>query len=637
MEELESARVRESNKRMDASGGAGTGNHADESAGDAGNGFRSMTKHVRSRLIAHFGLRLVLAGVALVLCTIAIFIWMSGKVLEIEMNRDFSKAGVSKLGQSMRWADGSFYFDEQMLERVRNENGWIQVLDEEGNVVHSLYAPPELPGAYSIGEIVSYWQHPYNFPFPYDLYLWVNEIDGRRFTLLYGIEPESKRVLRLLGEIDASDARQIVLSGELADAIRQSGLQVQLLDAAGREVRSFNRFDARLPHAYTLSELALRSVYSERYQARVVFEYQPDTGMTWVVTAPYAEAGTEAGIWNTELGVLLTALLVLLAASVALFSGLSVWYANRFGTPVLHIIHWLQHLADGKLNEPLNRRGRSPSRTAGGKLRRRFRLFSNVIASLTHLTRTLRQNEEMRRQLEHTREEWITGVSHDLKTPLTSIKGYAHMLEAPEYSWSDDEVREFAAIILEKAEYMETLIDDLSLTYRLKNRALPLDLRETDVVRMLHDILKRFRQHPRFEAADLRLQVPDRRLIHRLDSRWMSRALENLIANAFVHNPPGTRVEVGANIEKRNGRTCTTIEIRDNGRGMDPETVSRLFERYYRGTNTKDETAGSGLGMTIARQIVLAHGGEIEVESALDAGTAVYVRLYEDVLAAGSG
>jgi K+-sensing histidine kinase KdpD len=53
----------------------------------------------------------------------------------------------------------------------------------------------------------------------------------------------------------------------------------------------------------------------------------------------------------------------------------------------------------------------------------------------------------MRRQLEHTREEWITGVSHDLKTPLTSIKGYAHMLEAPDYSWSDDEVREFAAIV----------------------------------------------------------------------------------------------------------------------------------------------------------------------------------------------
>jgi signal transduction histidine kinase len=134
----------------------------------------------------------------------------------------------------------------------------------------------------------------------------------------------------------------------------------------------------------------------------------------------------------------------------------------------------------GRLEEPTDRKGRSPSRTSGGKWRRPYRLFPGVIASLNDLTRTLRQNEEMRRRLEQTREEWIAGVSHDLKTPLASIKGYAHMLEAPEYRWSDEEVREFAGVILEKSGYMEALIDDLSLTYRLKNGALPLALRETD-------------------------------------------------------------------------------------------------------------------------------------------------------------
>jgi signal transduction histidine kinase len=109
----------------------------------------------------------------------------------------------------------------------------------------------------------------------------------------------------------------------------------------------------------------------------------------------------------------------------------------------------------------------------------------------------------------------------------------------------------------------------------------------------------------------------------------MSRALENLLANAFIHNPPGTRVEVGLSREQRDGRACVTIAIRDNGRGMDPETAGRLFERYYRGMNTTEETAGSGLGMAIARQIVLAHGGDIEVESAPGRGTAVHIRLLE--------
>jgi hypothetical protein len=89
-------------------------------------------------------------------------------------------------------------------------------------------------------------------------------MDGRRYTLLYDVEPETKRVLRLLGGVDVSDVRRVVLDDGLQDAIRGAGLQVQLLDAEGREVWSFNRFDARLPQRYTLSELALRSVYSER-------------------------------------------------------------------------------------------------------------------------------------------------------------------------------------------------------------------------------------------------------------------------------------------------------------------------------------------------------------------------------------
>jgi len=589
---------------------------------------KETTGHVKMRLIAHFGLRLLLAGALLVACAIAIFFWMAGKVEEIEMNRDFSGAGARKLGETMRWEDGSPRFDERLLARVRSENGWLQVLDDNGTVIHSLYAPPELPHAYSIGELVSWWRQPHTYPFPYDLYMWIGVYDGKHYTLLYGIEPEAKRVLRLLGGIDTSDIRRIALDDALADEVRGSRLQVQLLDADGREIWSFNRFDARLPDRYTLSELALRSVYSERYQARLVFDYRPDTGMTWVVAAPFAPGDSEPGIWDTEFGVLLAAFLMLLAASIALFGGLAIWYAHRLGTPVLHIINWLHHLASGRLSEPLNAKGRSPSSTAKGKLRRPYRLFSHVIASLVHLTRTLRQNEAMRRQLEQTREEWITGVSHDLKTPLASIKGYAHMLEAPDYRWSDDEVREFAGVILEKSAYMEALIDDLSLAYRLKNGALPLDLRETDMAGLLRDIINRFKKHPRFETADIRLDLPDKPLNCRLDPHWMSRALENLLANAFVHNPPGTKAEVGAREESLHGRACVAVEIRDDGRGMDRETVNRLFERYYRGTNTNDGTAGSGLGMAIARQIVLAHGGDIEVESEPDKGTAIRVRLY---------
>jgi signal transduction histidine kinase len=598
-------------------------NGADETARGVG----ARTRQVKSRLIAHFGVGLILAGVFLTLCTVFLFVWMTARIQEIEMNRDFAQAGAQKLGQSMRVVDGKLAVDESLLARVRSENGWLQLLDEDGRVIDARYAPPELPDAYDIGQITAYWQGRLPFPYPYDLYFWVKEIDGATYTLLYGTEPAAKRVLRQLGELDPAEAARAGLPEALTAAIRQAGLQVQLLDADGRETAAFNKFDAGLPGRYTLSELALRSVYSEWYQARVVFDYRPDTRTTWVVTAPLAGPEATPGFWNTTSGVMLAALLALLAVAVVLFSALAIRYANRFGTPVLHFINWLEHLADGRFHEPTNRKGRSPGRTPKGRLRRPFRLFANVVDSLTHLTHTLRQNEEMRRQLEQTREEWIAGVSHDLKTPLSSIKGYAHMLAAEQYRWTEDEVREFSGIILEKADYMEALIDDLSLTYRLKNKALPLDLKETDAAELVRDVVKRFRRNPRFAEVDVQLRTATQPLFVRLDARWMSRALENLLVNAFIHNPPGTKVEVDVTGVEGDAAAAVTVAIRDNGAGMDADTVARLFERYYRGSNTAAESAGSGLGMAVARQIVLAHGGDIAVESAPGRGTTVTVKL----------
>lgn len=586
-----------------------------------------VTKHVKRRLIVHFGLRFILAGVFLTICTVFIFIWMSSKIQEIELHRDFSQAGLLKLGQSLNVVEGTPYFDEQLLERVKSEGGWLQLLQEDGKVIYSLYTPHDLPDAYKAGELISYWKKNIYYPYPYELYLWVKEIDGVMFTLLYGIEPEAKRVLRKLNEIDHSNPHSIVLSNELMSQLKQANLQVQLLDPEGREIKSFNKFDASIPSEYTLSALALRSFYSDRYNARLTFDYNERTQTTWVVTAPFVVNESALSLWKTGNGVMFTALAVLLVTSILLFSVLSIWYANRFGAPVLHIVTWLQHLGSGNFNEPKDRKARSPSHASNGKLRRQFHLFSNVIVSLKHLSQTLRQNEELGRQLETTREEWITGVSHDLKTPLSSIKGYSHMLEAENYSWSEEEVREFSGIIREKASYMEALIDDLSLTYRLKNKALPLDLRETNVDEMLQAIINRFRKNPQYEEVDLQLHRSNQFHFYRLDTRWMSRAIENLLTNAFIHNPSGTRVDVRAVYEDLNEGTGITIEIKDNGIGMDEETTSQLFDRYYRGTSTMDDNAGSGLGMAIARQIIIAHGGDIVIKSELHEGTVVSIKL----------
>lgn len=580
-------------------------------------------KRVIRRLIADFSLRLIVAGILLVVLAVLILYWMQLKLLDLDAGRSFAQAGMLKLIDTMEVDEsGTPHFDEELLDLVRSEGGWVQMLDDQGRAAYSVYTPEDVPTAYKPGEFVAYWKK--KEPFPYDLAVWIRQRGGVTYTLLYGVIPEEKRLLQMVMETAGAPGPGLTLPPGLEDRLKEADAAVQLLDPSGRQVASFGSAGKVLAE-YSLQELALRSVYGNRYDLKLASHYDSRTQYTWVVTIPFHEKGVLAGVLKNEIGVMLVALAGLLLTTLLLFLLLSLWYANRFGGPVLHMIDWLQQLGRGQFREPHGHRGpRSLDRK--GRLQRRYRLFADVFLSLRRLTGILSRNEEMRAKLEQTREEWITGVSHDLKTPLTSIKGYSHMLEAPKYGWSADEIREFAGVIREKAEYMELLIDDLSLTYRLQNEALPLELRETELNDLTEIVIRRFRTNPRFADARIVFKPASSPLFSQIDERWLSRAIENLLANAVLHNPAGTDVEVSVAGDGE-AESFVRLEIRDNGGGMDEETVGRLFERYYRGTNTEGGSDGTGLGMAIARQIVLAHHGNIRVGSELGRGTVVTIWL----------
>ena len=109
-----------------------------------------------------------------------------------------------------------------------------------------------------------------------------------------------------------------------------------------------------------------------------------------------------------------------------------------------------------------------------------------------------------------------------------------------------------------------------------------------------------------------------------IDPALFRRAITNLISNALIHNPPETKISVTLDTNKNNR---ILLSIRDNGNGLSEIERSKLFDRYYRGTNTKEKPEGSGLGLAIANQIILLHEGKIIVESKLDIGTEFMIDL----------
>lgn len=104
----------------------------------------------------------------------------------------------------------------------------------------------------------------------------------------------------------------------------------------------------------------------------------------------------------------------------------------------------------------------------------RKRVSIKAFSNLNNLGKTLGENRKRREELEKMRATWISSISHDLKTPLSSIKGYAEIMKDPDYAFSKEEIQQYSEIIYNKSSYIQSLIEDLNLTYKLKNKAVPL-------------------------------------------------------------------------------------------------------------------------------------------------------------------
>lgn len=461
--------------------------------------------------------------------------------------------------------------------------------------------------------------------------LWVG---GLAFSALLQTREEASAppttILRTAADITHADGDEIVLDPQTIDALADGGYWLQVLDENGDEVVHYARPEG-VPVHYTPGGLVLyRTKPAEIGQQKLStwVETIGDRELTFVLGTPRS---TEASGPRIYLGgdepVTQPALWVLMAALLAGGAVVTIgvaWLTGRgLSRPLVHMMKWLSALASGDYREPAGKDG-PLSRGPEGRRRRPYATYREVFDALDSLTSKLSAAAEERERLETAREEWIAGVTHDLRTPLTSIQGYANVL-ASKYEFKPTEVRRQSEVIATQAGHMDALLDDLNLSFRLRSAALPLERVAVDAVELVREAAVALANDPRAEGREVVFEEPPGcgPMTIQADPVMLRRALTNLLVNAAVHNPSGTTITVSIAREAEHA----AITIADDGVGMDAEVRRNLFDRYYRGTSTHAGVEGTGLGMAIARQIVEAHGGDIAIHSSPGEGTAATLRL----------
>ncbi len=233
----------------------------------------------------------------------------------------------------------------------------------------------------------------------------------------------------------------------------------------------------------------------------------------------------------------------------------------------------------------------SPIRAAQGRV-------EGAVAVVRDVTE-LRSSERLRREL-------IANVSHELRTPLTSIKGFAETLLAGALH-DPQHARRFVEIIEIEANRLMKLVDDLLELSRLETKGVTFELRPTDLDGICRSVVER--TSPRAEEAGIRMAYEGRGpVVVTADPDRVEQVLTNLLDNALKFTPEGGEIRVRVAREGSEGVVC----VQDTGRGIPPEDLPRVFERFYRADRSRARReGGSGLGLAIAKHLVEMQGGRI--------------------------
>ncbi|WP_228469429.1 HAMP domain-containing sensor histidine kinase [Paenibacillus sp. JNUCC31] len=296
-----------------------------------------------------------------------------------------------------------------------------------------------------------------------------------------------------------------------------------------------------------------------------------------------------------EINVLQLLLFLVLLGTCSLLYAL--WTAKRFTGPLEQIASAIQRMEEGEYSERLNI-------TASYE-------FSVIQQRFNDMAESLEQSEAENRRLQDGKRRMLADLSHDLKTPITTILGYAKALEVGIFEHEKKKER-CLQLIFNKATHVTELIDQIFNLSKLDRPDYSLVTERVDIAELLREIAADYYEPFEEKHFQMEVDIPAEEIMTECDTSLMRRAIINLLSNALQHNPPGTQVT----IQLKKSEQRLSLVIADNGVGIPDELKKIVFDPFVRGDVTRREDGGSGLGLAIAKQIAELHGGDLHLYNA---------------------
>ncbi len=289
---------------------------------------------------------------------------------------------------------------------------------------------------------------------------------------------------------------------------------------------------------------------------------------------------------------------------------------------VLVIVILIMLVMSQLFTEPLKRMIKVIQKMAEGHLEQRLEINNPTHNEIVDLALSCNHMADQLEKVESSRQQFVSNVSHELKTPLSSIKVLSESILLQEDVPKEMYV-EFLHDINSEVDRMSAIINDLLTLVKLDQKEIPLNFAETDINQMMEDIIKRL--SPLANVKQIAIQyTKEKDVLAEIDEMKMILAISNLVDNAIKYTPEEGSVTVTLDADHQNA----FITVADTGIGIPEEEVGRIFERFYRVDKTRDrETGGTGLGLSITYATIMMHNGSIKVNSKEEEGTSIQVRI----------